>query len=483
MNEKNVEILLANLLKLPKECEWVEFKNNYHSDDEIGETLSAVSNGACLLNQQNGYLVFGIEDTTQNVIGTTFSFLQHKVGSEEFESWLVRLFSPRIDLRKYEFNYLGKKVVLIEIPSAFSQPIRFKNIAYIRIGSTNQKLINYPEKERVIWEKMNQQSFEKGTALKNVTQTDIISLLDVQKYFDLLKIPFPSTNDLVIEKLINSKFIHRTNIGFDISNLGAILFAKDLNNFDNLSRKAVRVIVYKGNNKMDTLRDQNGIKGYASGFEGLISYINSQLPVNEEIGKALRREVRMYPDIAIRELVANTIIHQDFTIQGTGPMVEIYNDRIEFTNPGLPLIKTNRFIDEFQSRNEDLAAFMRRIGVCEEKGSGIDKVINSVEIYQLPAPNFIEMEKHTNVKLYSFKSLNDMDKNDKVRACYQHSCLKFVQNLKMTNQSLRARFKIEDKNSAIASRIIKDTINVGLIKEDDPDSNSRKFAKYIPFWA
>ena len=79
-----------------------------------------------------------------------------------------------------------------------------------------------------------------------------------------------------------------------------------------------------------------------------------------------RNEARMYPEIAIRELVANTIIHQDFKEKGTGPMVEIFKDRIEFTNPGLPLITTNRFIDEYQSRNEILASFMRKIGICEE---------------------------------------------------------------------------------------------------------------------
>jgi ATP-dependent DNA helicase RecG len=207
------------------------------------------------------------------------------------------------------------------------------------------------------------------------------------------------------------------------------------------------------------------------------------LPANEEIGKVFRKEVRMYPEIAIRELVANALIHQDFCETGTGPLIEIFSDRIEFTSPGLPLITTTRFIDEFQSRNEKLASFMRRIGICEEKGSGIDKVIFHVELYQLPAPEFLAMEKHTKVILYSFKELNKMDKNDKVRACYQHACLCYVSNLKMTNQSLRERFKIEEKNAAIASRIIRDALDSKIIKEDDPDSSSKKYAKYIPFWA
>jgi predicted HTH transcriptional regulator len=240
--------------------------------------------------------------------------------------------------------------------------------------------------------------------------------------------------------------------------------------------------VYKHNNKIETIREQIGGKGYVSGYQGLIDWVNSQLPANEEIGKAFRDDKRMYPEIAVRELLANAIIHQDFEEKGF-PMVEIFSDRIEITNPGIPLITPERFIDEYQSRNDILADLMRRLGICEEKGSGIDKVIFYNEMYQLPAPDILIQEKHTKVIMYSYKTLNQMDKKDKIRACYQHCCLKYVSNDKMTNQSLRERFKIESKNAAIASRIIKEALKGNVIKEDDPESNSRKYKKYIPFWA
>ena len=83
--------------------------------------------------------------------------------------------------------------------------------------------------------------------------------------------------------------------------------------------------------------------------------------------------------------------------------------------------------------------------------------------------------------IYGYKTLNDLDKKEKVRACYQHACLKYVSNEKMTNQSLRQRFKIKDRNYAIASRLIGKAIEEGVIKEDDPENKSRKYAKYIPF--
>lgn len=475
--------LLENLIKQPKESEWIEFKENFHSPDELGNLISALGNGANLYNHDFGYLIFGVKDKPQTVVGTNFKFSEEKKGNEELENWILQRLNPRIDFRYHEFEYKKCNVVIFEIPAAISQPIRFSNVARIRIGSITRKLIDFPEKEAKIWDNKRERSFERGIALRNLSAGDIISLLDTQAYFDFLQLPYPTKQQSVIEKLETEKFVKKTTINYSITNLGASLFAKDINNFPNLLRKAVRVIVYDGNNRLKTIREQIGIKGYAIGFKGLVDWLNGQLPSNEEIGKAFRKDVRMYPEIAIRELSANAIIHQDLKETGTSPIIEIFSDRIEFTNPGLPLITTTRFIDEFQSRNEDLASFMRRIGICEEKGSGIDKVISSVELYQLPAPNFEAKEKHTKITLFAFKALNKMDKEDKIRACYQHACLCYVSNKKMTNQSLRERFKIEEKNSAIASRILKDTLRAELIKEDDPESRSKKYAKYIPFWA
>jgi ATP-dependent DNA helicase RecG len=266
--------------------------------------------------------------------------------------------------------------------------------------------------------------------------------------------------------------------------MGAILFAKDINKFDQISRKAIRIIIYKGKNRTKTEKEQSGKRGYAIGFENLIEYIGSILPSNEEIIKAIREETKLYPLLAIRELVANVLIHQDFSITGTGPMVEIFEDRIELTNPGKPLISPLRFIDHNpQSRNEKLAYFMRRIGICEERGSGIDKVIFQCEVFQLPAPEFIEGENFTRVILYSPKPLREMDKQDKIRACYQHCCLKHVSGSIMTNQSLRKRLGVAKGNYPIVSRIIGDTLKADLVKDYDPTNTSRKYAKYIPFWA
>jgi ATP-dependent DNA helicase RecG len=265
--------------------------------------------------------------------------------------------------------------------------------------------------------------------------------------------------------------------------LGALLFAKRLDKFDGLARKAPRVIVYDGKSKLNTRLDIPGAMGYAVGFVGLIDFIHAQAQPNEVVGRALRREVKMYPEIAIRELVANALIHQDFNEIGTSVMIEVYADRIEIANPGRPFIPPERFIDEYQSRNERLADLMRRLGICEEKGSGVDKVVHSAEIYQLPAPDFRVGEKHTTVVLFSHIQFDEMDRKDRVRACYQHCCLRYVMNERMTNQSLRERFRLPDERAETVSRIIKDAVKEGLIKLDDPESTSKRYARYIPFWA
>lgn len=487
MNEQELSVLLQSLVKLPKESEWVEFKQNFHLPNEIGELISALANGACLVNQEYAYLVFGVEDKFRTVVGTTFTPKLHKVKGQELETWLIQRLDPRVDFRIYEFIYKDneeeKPIVIFEIPSAQYQPIRFELIGYVRVGSYTRKLTEFPEKEAKIWNKRGQKSFEIEIAKKNITAEEVIKLLDTQAFFDLLKLPYPTTRDAVLEKFESEKFIKAASGKYHITNLGAILFAKNIEEFDQLSRKAPRVIVYKGKNRIITEREQPGKKGYAIGFDGLVNFINNLLPANEEIGRAFRVDKRMYPELAIRELTANALIHQDLRETGMGPMIEIFQDRIEFTNPGLPLITTNRFIDEYQSRNEILASFMRRIGVCEEKGSGIDKVIFQVEFYQLPAPDFQVQEKHFKAIIYSFKELNEMDKDDKIRAAYQHACLRHVSNEKMTNQSLRERFRIDERNSAIVSRIIRDTLKMKLIKEEDPESTSRKYARYIPYWA
>ena len=466
-----------------KQSGW-EFKHNEIEPEQIGEYISALANSAALLGKVNAYMIWGIADDSHDVVGTNFRPGTTKNGNEELENWLLRLLTPKINFRFFELIVNDLPVVLLEISAAFLHPVSFQGIEYLRIGSYKKKLKDFPQKERELWRVFDQTPFEREVAAESLDVEEVLRLLDYPAYFNLLKLPLPEGRDGILAVLAADEMIVSTTTGkWNITNLGAMLFAQKLSDFRSLKRKAIRVILYKGENKVETIREQEDMKGYASGFEGLIEFISNQLPSNEVIGKALREDVPMFPELAIRELVANAIIHQDFHVSGTAPMVEIFSNRMEITNPGLPLVEIDRFLDSPpKSRNEALASFMRRIGVCEERGSGIDKVVDQSEFYQLPAPLFEATDEHTRVVLFAYRDLKDMDKDDRIRSCYLHACLRYVQRDYMTNSTLRERFGVEQKNSATVSRIIKETLEAQGIKPYDKEA-SRKFMKYVPIWA
>lgn len=196
------------------------------------------------------------------------------------------------------------------------------------------------------WRKGKHTVFGDEFANRNLLASTVLKLINWKAIFTFLKIPIPTDNKVILEKLIEEKLIIKRTEKYHITNLGALLFANNLNDFGELKRKAPRVIIYKGNNKIHTIKEQTGVYGYAVGYPGMIEYINDRLPSNEEIRRVFRNEIRVYPEIAISELVANSVIHQDLNISGANPMIEIFDNRIEITNPGKPLIDTERFIDQ-----------------------------------------------------------------------------------------------------------------------------------------
>ncbi|MFN0074265.1 MAG: ATP-binding protein, partial [Chloroflexota bacterium] len=437
--------IIGELRRLPTEQTWVEFKVGNTNPEDIGQYISALSNAAALENRPTAYVIWGIEDSKHDVVGTGFRPLKVKKGNQELRNWLLQGLSPRIEFQFYEVEYECKPVVLLEIRRAVANPTQFQKIEYIRVGSHRQRLSDHPQLAAQLWRAFDLTPFEKQAAFERLEGMEVLARLDYPRYFDLVALPLPSDRDNILARLNEEGLIARNDAGsWSITNLGAILFAKRLADFPSLARKTLRVIVYDGKGRQRTVREQEMHSGYAAGFEQLIDYVNALLPRNEVPGRALRGEVRMYPEIAVRELIANALVHQDFSVTGAGPMIEIFTDRMEITNPGEPLVDTQRFIDcPPQSRNEALASLMRRMGICEERGSGIDKAILAVELYQLPAPRFEAPMSSTRAVMFAHKSVRQMDRADRVRACYQHAVLRFIEREPMTNSSLRQRFGID----------------------------------------
>ena len=485
MSDDDYANLIYRLTQLPSETEWVEFKVDNDDPQEIGLQISALSNAARLHEKDRAFLAWGIHDKTHEIIGTKFKPRTQKVQGQELENFLCTQLKPQIQFWVRECTVEGKRCVLFEIEPAPHRPVSFKGEEWIRVGSYSKPLRAHPEKEKVLWRAFDRESFETGIAAYELSASRVVELLNLRSYHELTQQQPPAAAESGVDRLIEEGLARRSDNGtYSITNLGAILFARNIESFPTLSRKALRLIFYKGVDRVEAEPEIEGRKGYAAGFSGLLSFLMKKLPSSEELKRSLRVPVAMFPEIAIRELIANALIHQDFEMSGTGPMIEVFSDRIEITNPGTPLIDVARFLDlPSRSRNEKLAHFMRRLGICEERGSGIDKVLKFVEAYQLPAPDFLVAGDHTKAILLGPREFADMTKYERIRACYQHAGLQWVSNRQMTNESLRKRFGFSDGNMAMATRIISDTLDAGLIKQYDPTNTSKRHSRYIPFWA
>jgi len=457
---------------MPSESQHLEFKEAKTSFDNKKLYRYCVA----LANEGGGHLLLGIADKPPRSVVGTQAFNDPVVMAAK----LFQAIGFRVEIEAVA--HPEGRVVVFQIPS------RPRGTAYHYEGAylmrSGEELVPMSEDQlRKIFDE-GKPDWLSETVSGSFTDADVVRLLDTQSFFDLLKIPYPTTQSGVLEKLQSENLIGRAESSqWKICNMGALLLAKDLNEFGLLARRASRVIHYKGKGKLETRLDQTGNKGYAVGFEGLINFVSGLSPSNELITDALRTETQMFPKIAIRELIGNALVHQNFDETGSSVRIELFDDRLEISNPGVPLISTDRFIDEYKSRNEALADLMRRMGICEEKSSGIDKVVNAAEIFQLPAPDFRVSAFHTTAVLFGHQDFEAMDREGRIRACYQHCCLKWVMNERMTNQSLRERFKLNDKQSETASRILRETMDVEKIKLSDPTVTSTRYRSYVPFWA
>lgn len=484
MTDPRTLAIIDDLRKLPAEAPWAEFKENNPDGQMIGKLISALSNASRVADQHFAYVVWGVRDGDHVAVGTTFEPGTRRESGQPLDLWLAQRLQPAINFEFETVDYHGTRLVLLTIPAASSAPVEFDRTAFIRIGSSTPRLSDHPERLRALWAKLQPYAWETGVAAQFLTGDEVLSRLDYASYFDLTAQPLPDNRTGIFDKLLADRLVQQDAGGhWNITNLGAVLFAKRLSDFSpSISRKAVRFVAYDGMSRADTVTHrQDGQRGYASGFKGLVEYIDGLLPRNEHIGKAFREDRPLYPSIAIRELVANALIHQDMTIGGSGPLIELFADRMEITNPGQPLVSPDRFLDlPPRSRNEALASLMRRMRLCEEQGTGIDKVIFHVELHQLPPPDFRTEGDAVRTVLFAPRRFAEMTPDERIRACYQHAALRFVSGERMKNSTLCERFGIVPKNASQASVIIGQCQKAGLIRPADP---AHPRSGYVPFWA
>ena len=466
------------------ELPWCEFKQNFHSTEELWTDISAIANMVRISWRSDGYIIFGIDPDNHSPIGTTFDpRIQKGKWNEDLIPYLQRQLSwffwfNFFEIHDYEWS---TRIVVCIIQSAKNSPVVYENIAYIRIWSYTKPTKQSKELESQLWESLLHSNFDTDIVLSRVDESQVFELIDWKWYCEVMKYD-PISEDTAKEKLLQEDLIISRDWLFEITNACALLFAKDITNFW-LKNKSPRVITYRWNNKLHAINDQKWSKWFAIAFPGLINYVISQVPKIENIETVRESEVN-YPKVTLREFIANAIIHQDFHSKWSEVLIEIYDDRIEISNPWTPLIEVDRFLDHPpKSRNEVIADFMRRAGHCEKRWSWVDRALAALQVEKLPNPKIEKSDDFTRVTLYRYKSISKLTNDEKAQAIYWHCVLIFIlQDEAMTNDSVCDRFNIEKQNSAIASRLIKLAVDLWKIKPFDPNSKTRKHRKYIPFW-
>ena len=476
-----IQILQTSLSPIPHEVNELDWKAGLSpASDRLVEHLIAFSN-----YPGGGFLVFGIQNSDAHLLGVS----QEQVG--EIANKLANLgrdaIEPTIAIDHGVVEYQGVSLLCVYVPEQQSRPVyrRGKSIeeSWVRSGGTTRKASRQELANLMLgsspprWEELRASPLLEAEA--------VISALDLATITKLRARPVPDDQDALLRWLVDEKMILLEGGGYCITRFGALAAARRLEDFDSLSRKRIRVIRYRGTNKVEPIDETVGQKGYAVGFEGLIGHLKRSLPHSEVIQQALRTEVNVYPEVALRELIANMLIHQDFSITGAGPMIDIFSDRIEFTNPGglLPSKRLDRLIGTTpESRNEVLASAFRLYRICEERGMGFQNVITAIELFGLPPLAFAALDGAFRVTLYAPRKFGDMGKTERVEACYQHAMLQYFSSSTLTNTTLRERFKLHEKHRNQVTNLIGDAVASDRIKRKDANGGN-KFAEYLPYWA
>jgi ATP-dependent DNA helicase RecG len=480
--ERAASLLTRSLSPPQQECNEIDWKLTLSEDKaRLVEHLCAFANHA-----GGGCLVFGISSDA-NFAGVKLQSIEHIIN--QLTNLGRDAVEPPLQIDHEGLNQDGTDLLFVYIPESAYKPVhprsRHEHESFIRSGGTTRKASRQEIGSMMLHSKTPRWEDLKATVL--LTEEEVLNHLDSDYIFNLLeRLPLP-TNEEKLKWMHEASFIERHPAGGAyVTNLGAITAARDLRPFGALAYKPARVIVYDGNNKSNLRSDTEGRRGYAITFSDLIGFVERQLPTSEVIEQALRRKVTLYPTLALREIIANALIHQDFTVTGAGPLIEIFNDRIEISNPGrlLPSKTLDRIIGtQPESRNEKLAKGFRRYGICEQLGSGLVKAGLQVEMYGLPPIKFEQEANHFKVSLFAPRTFAQMTNSERLNACYQHAVLRHLSSLTMTNKSLRERLKMPEKQRSMVSVLIQEAIDKHLIAPSNPLNKSRKHSEYVPFWA
>lgn len=466
-DERYIDTIIAQAER--RSLEFKEARNRY-------DTEKAVAYCAAIANEGGGLLVLGITDTPPREVVGTAAF-GNLAGVELL---LHEKLGLRVPIR--EALYQTKRVLVFQIPSRRpGVPVAYDGRYYLRAG---ESLIHMTPHQ--IAEILDE---AQGSLVSREVKTDlepkaVAELLDIDAFFRLITDTRPADIAGVLDVLANRGLVSvvQRETNYSITALGALFLARDLSRFPTLHWRRVRFIKYASTDRVDVVLEKFENRGYGVSFEDLLELVQAHIPVREVFNGGLRTTIPIYPPTAIREFLANALVHQDLYENGVQITIEIFTDRIEIRNPGKPLIDVTRFVDESRARNNELAEIMRVARICEIRGSGVDRALAQIEDYLQPAPSFKAETAATAVVLYSDLKFDDMTIEERIWATFLHCCVRYAAGDRLTNTTLRQRFGLSGAKTTLVSQTIAAAVEAGLIKLDPRVGSSKRHAKYMPFF-
>lgn len=403
MTPAQLQAKLNELLVLPQETEWAEFKHNNSDPQMIGEYLSALSNSAALEQQPFGYLVWGIEAGTRNIVGTSFKPRSQKgAGNEDLEPWLNKLLAPKVNFRIFEFEANGHPMVMFEVQAANTSPVAFGGRRYVRIGSHKKPLAEHPERERQLWLLLSgpiqdwSAQICTGATLNDLEPNAIaFARQEYKKKHPALAAEVDGWDDVA--------FLNKAKVCINgqITRTAIILLGK--NEAEHYLAPGIARITW-------VLKDEPGTgKDFDHFGPPLILAVDQ---VFAEIRNLTYRylpnaslfptEIKQYDPWVIRETLHNCIAHQDYSQGGKINVVE-EPESLLFTNVGefLPgsveeVIRRDAPPEVYPNRF--LAEAMVKLNMIDTIGSGIQRMFTKQRDRNFPMPDY-DLSERNRVKV------------------------------------------------------------------------------------
>jgi ATP-dependent DNA helicase RecG len=393
MTEQDLNKLLGDLCRQSTESQWLEFKlnNGSISNNDIGEYISAMSNGATIANKPFGYFVSGVQDNTHEIAGTSFTFAGAKEGNQDLELWLRNLTNPKVNIEIFEFDSNSKHIVLVRIPAAKTEPTTFKGIPYIRIGSHKTDLRKHIDLIRIIY---NSQEDWSAKIIDNATINDLVPdaiKLAREKFKEKnTKASFADEIDSWDELTFLDKA--KININGKITNTAIILLGKEESSHYLLP--AVAEITWKLEST-EKAYEHFGTPLFLNSTKVLQNIRNVKykfFPDNE----LLATTVNKYDTRTILEAMHNCIAHQDYSFHSRIIVTEQV-DKLIFSNAGSFFEGSP---DDYSSgektperyRNTWLANAMVNLGMIDRLGYGIHTMYVAQRNRYFPLPDYLKSE-------------------------------------------------------------------------------------------